>query len=1780
METEQPPQKKRALKVFSSEEEPKLKKAKSYSVKHFRKQLQTAERLNGLKEFSTILSDNPKHDYILDYLKDGGNCLELLQSLEGDSSIPPSIVFNLITCLLLAIATKYGQYYNSAYESCRYLINNYLPVIHKMVGLSSSKEERMVCLKLLTAMATFSSNLAKDILINVKFHSANIELLTKHTGEKNNVRDCFIHFLTAFLVERDWHVLPVLLEKSFLLTSIIPGLQHDNSDTVCVIITAMKNHILENPLVTKTTKMHIFNTAVVKDIVNLYNWKGLEGLKALEKGRKSVVFEVDKVAKSNVSECVHDFLLVLCTSNKYGLIFRDHMVGLGRKNQNPLIYTVLDSLDRPWDHSYASDLVIKICRSCPDLTKNMWLILKPYLEPRLTEKWLNAMSFANKLIAAMEPECIDYCIKELSSHQVAQIIEILVSPSPIIKTLLDVTPEEKIKVSSHIIQLLCHMLEQMNKFTSKFKIFSNTNNFLKLSNSLANYIAKNYPTADKLLQEWTSISSSEEDVKQKENNLKAILDILSLYKTISPQLLSNLTSITTFDFKDFFFNLPSLESIEDSEALQIKLVSLFIDTDKSLFLPNTEIFNYIIPVLLQNYHENKEASVEAVLKTLLKNTGIFDGNGHEIHIWLNGIFNFSALTESFAKDFLEAFNSTSEHLLEYQKELVELILTDDCTDEHQELIEELLSMSEDQDPERKLKRKLLSPAILGFLKYLKQNPIHSKNNKKYLEVVLLNLFHSQTSWHKDRLNWFKLLVEKEFEVIPSNVLNYVRNWTENRLEPLGKMRGSLEFYKDIGNSFFNGKIEEDLLKDCDFFSDVLNMTTFYFSNLVASGLVREQHCKNWQCLVDYIADCKYHIDAEYCWELVLENPCLINHFRLINPDCSMAIMTLLKVFKNLSEKRVESVNCFKQHYSHKIFLDLKKFLKDPKNDLRDNIEDFLTVFPLSYHQCRALLVQISLVNKTSEQISMTFNKLLVYCLRRIAELCKLQPNLKPLDKDLLQILTTFINSSAQLNPLAEALKSYLEVFPHCIADIDKDVFSSLLVMPEYNKDCVDLVIFVVQRDLSTIAQLQNNLVAICQKKGFVLPLVQVLLRTKFSEGLLKDIYHQLEPSILKAIQKPQKVGQHFMKGYDVDVLIEKFMPLEKCASFADKMQKFEAFEVFHAKLFAACVSKALDTLNNKQICNVLGIFVNINLGLLKRKLESDADLLKIDGLAQIFTKLLDKITCTDKLEIVNESFKSFCKFSLKFGVSGHFLLLNVLQKLLKIAKLFKEDAEVLLDMLLSHSEFLNVTLGESSETKLEILKLFLVLCETWTELMDKSHMPILLSAYRGLISRCDRTVLILLKLYESKSEQTSFYDFKPFLIGRPAATHYSVRTQIASSLNRQPKISDVLGMLKEDLVNSTITNFPLTDSLRQSSEEKVVDLKCYDLKFFLPLFSHILAPEQQVKTYIFIRSGALSLTVLGLACQDKEVRQASCHVLCRLHFHLEARQAGKDNLLWIRYVEALCKGVALLPNFKLNSFSAIFFARMALVLTNPKHLMFPPLSLYLTAKPDLDLSTIPELYTLLFSSDVNFKEHRNFILEILRDGLKNEKDFLDFLKSMAYKLFSELYSSCLSDADCRLLILDILEAACKIPLGVKMLVENNSLLPQLSFIVSSLCAAKDSQGLSNVLEILLIIAKSRDDKHQNREIFGMCRRMLESKLDIKNFNVFYELLFVTYLNSPDILQDKLSFIDKLISSVNDRFCNYLREFGCSFVSENCLELTEDHRLHFLRRLVYRILLVS
>lgn len=277
-----------------NEAETAPKRPRLFAAREFRKQLQSTDKTDGkIKRYSFVLPYNlttnktiaallkfiqalhgaNTHNVVCEYLEAGGGCLELLQLLEvGD--VQPCFVFEAVTKVLLAISANLPQYRAGAQDACRYLLNSHCTLVNKMLGLSSSGNDRKTVLKLLTVVVTLSTTLAKDVLLKVNFNQANIELLTKNTNESEDVRYFFVRFLTAFVVDGQYPTLMVLLEKKGLLVSIMKGLQYDDADCVCMVMAALKLHVLENPFVSKTTKMVTFNTQVVKSIVNLYNWKG------------------------------------------------------------------------------------------------------------------------------------------------------------------------------------------------------------------------------------------------------------------------------------------------------------------------------------------------------------------------------------------------------------------------------------------------------------------------------------------------------------------------------------------------------------------------------------------------------------------------------------------------------------------------------------------------------------------------------------------------------------------------------------------------------------------------------------------------------------------------------------------------------------------------------------------------------------------------------------------------------------------------------------------------------------------------------------------------------------------------------------------------------------------------------------------------------------------------------------------------------------------------------------------------------------------------------------------------------------------------------------------------------------------------------------------------------------------------------------------------------------------------------------------------------------------
>lgn len=121
----------------------------------------------------------------------------------------------------------------------------------------------------------------------------------------------------------------------------------------------------------------------------------------------------------------------------------------------------------------------------------------------------------------------------------------------------------------------------------------------------------------------------------------------------------------------------------------------------------------------------------------------------------------------------------------------------------------------------------------------------------------------------------------------------------------------------------------------------------------------------------------------------------------------------------------------------------------------------------------------------------------------------------------------------------------------------------------------------------------------------------------------------------------------------------------------------------------------------------------------------------------------------------------------------------------------------------------------------------------------------------------------------------------------------------------------------------------------------------------------------------------------------------------------------------MRLINVLRNGITTLngslKDTRLSCLVTTFLARASLIATQPLHPLYLPLQTFLMAKAALDLNTIPELLPLLHSSHVEHKAHRHWILENIRDGMKEESDVNVALKCFVFKMLLDFYTSTLSD---------------------------------------------------------------------------------------------------------------------------------------------------------------------
>lgn len=278
------------------------------------------------------------------YIEKRGKPLEFAEALERidkTNILHIAYICDALQLVIMEILSNQRIHMESAAHASRYFIKSHGTLLESLLK-SAQLNHRKIALKLLTAIVCVEPQLGRqvlssyDILSNVKtitqFLSHSQFEMQQHTNDQDfeTVRKCFIHFVLSYLVDGNTLLIRNILDRGSLIRALAGGLLYDDAVTVCVVLSTLKKYVLECPEISKTKKIHVFDLDCCKSFVQLYEWKGprvfaakFSGKKGNYKNQYAAAFDhlINPQEKEAVSKAVHEFLVELLTSRKFGIAF-------------------------------------------------------------------------------------------------------------------------------------------------------------------------------------------------------------------------------------------------------------------------------------------------------------------------------------------------------------------------------------------------------------------------------------------------------------------------------------------------------------------------------------------------------------------------------------------------------------------------------------------------------------------------------------------------------------------------------------------------------------------------------------------------------------------------------------------------------------------------------------------------------------------------------------------------------------------------------------------------------------------------------------------------------------------------------------------------------------------------------------------------------------------------------------------------------------------------------------------------------------------------------------------------------------------------------------------------------------------------------------------------------------------------------------------------------------------------------------------------------------------
>ncbi|EDW80749.1 uncharacterized protein Dwil_GK11397 [Drosophila willistoni] len=1252
-----------------------------FKMLNFRTKLRGNNFITELRHFLHMCqTTRPK--LVAKYIEKRGKPLELAEAFERidkNNILHVDYLTEALHRVVMEILSNQKSHMESAAHGCRYFLKSHGGVLEQLLQ-STSPSHRRNALKLLTAIVCVEPQLGRqvlnsyDILSNVKTMEQMLSHSKNDYKNEETVRKAYIHFVLAFLVDGNSLLIRNILDRGQLIGVLARGLVYDDHVTVCVVVNALRQYVLENPDIQKTKKVLVFDLECLKNLRRLYDWLGPKGLHAMyckkQKEEEVPEVEVKPEERQAVASAVHELLLMLLTSRKYGITF-DAMTHY-REKHNKVQGRLLGSLDKPFNNPLKWELVLKTLTACPDLgrasVRNFSVLINKAKIPR--KDIPKACEFLAEVIATLPPSSLGAAMDKMTLTDLSFWIKQICLPVEAMIQIVgrDLLREDNFAIRLATNRLLLSMMQQYSNYMQAIELREQSkkagNSLRKFKFDLLNHLLINFPNIDVILYSlYMSIQKQKDEDVDVLEHLSVTLDLILIMCKENKAFVKKTSQI--LDYLDvlrplYEANFDKLKNNEDDDKIKLELKS--IKTILMLFPlsldPKEKLFEKVFRSFVKAYMlEDVAIKTEAgnLLNRLFRNTGIFDSCRHEIDIWLESLVCFDAHVADNVTDILLTILSL---------DWTEITLPELDMAETASNVKNLGKLFTQIEQGQTVQAFVETLTLSKMMPLLLEGVSLEEPYDAYVELVFILLFHYHTKpeqvfrLYNGHLTKYKNYLESwlttggQIKSLPKAVSKI---WPDlnQLLEEISKPKDGkvleLIFKPKDEQKIFKLELEEG--KNLQFDSSLSNPRRnhiyvqellFVLTQLFNQQLLTQQQAELIaDCLIRFLQIARQldgnllepgklqNLDEEQHVESHTEN--LLHYIYSIRLS-QLRLTQLLSetnethlnyiIFLRRLTEHCRSLPGFASHtanYRLQLTKSLEIGLATSSVDLDQQqlmeCVSLVDAFELNAKECGDML-DLLMTKATAKDyfVAQRQNHYYDLLLRLLTRLATIK---EPIDcsQSTIKLCSLYrdlnTQSESQLEPLETAFLQFLEIYHHHISSCDSEFFSTFFnPTRKLSKSAIKLASLLLERQPELAKTFIELLPDHLEQKELIYPLLDVAFAKKYElpQSLLQRCYQTYKSGFMKSIEKPQKAALIYREHSDAScALIALCMPKSECLDYCQKQLKLDSVELFQMKVLREIYWQALASSKDEvQRGTVFVGYINLQIQMLSLDLKKQS----------------------------------------------------------------------------------------------------------------------------------------------------------------------------------------------------------------------------------------------------------------------------------------------------------------------------------------------------------------------------------------------------------------------------------------------------------------------------------------------------------------------------------------------------------------------------------------------